>query len=523
MVTVDDNLPEPTNPVVDTTYGPVRGVDDGRVRVFKGVRYGAPPVGEWRWRAPQPPEPWTDVADATAYGGICPQPVLPALPLGSTARMDEDCLFLNVWAASGTDVGAAKPVMVWVHGGAYVYGAGSQPLYSGRALVENDDVIVVTVNYRLGALGWLDLSSFGTDDCRFDTNLGLRDVLAALHWVRANIAAFGGDPSRVTLFGESAGAGVVTTLLTSPAADGLFAAAIAQSSPVTSVYDGARARRNAELILDHLGIDYDDVDTWRDTPVEEIVAATAAIFESVPVNTPGTLGFAPIVDGDIVPDYPIQLARQGKSLPVPLLIGTNKDEAALFRWMKSPLMPITPDAIKSMFEGLAADQPGLQLPTEEQIGAAYAGMRAKAAGMGLARDVGFRMPSVWLAEGHSQVAPVYLYRFDWTTPMLRLLRIGATHATELPYVWGNLVLGPRDITFKLGGLKSGTAVSERMRARWLHFATDTKPNGGYGEPDWLPYQLSDRACLVIDKQDSVVNDIDHPIRAAFGTEVLSFR
>lgn len=520
-MTVDDDIA--ADLVVHTSYGPVRGSDDGRARVFKGVRYAAPPIGELRWRAPQPPAVWTEPADATAYGGICPQPVLPALPLGSTARMDEDCLFLNVWAPSETTAADSKPVMVWVHGGAYVYGSGSQPLYSGRALVEGSDVIVVTVNYRLGALGWLDLSSFSTDDCRFDTNLGLRDVLFALEWVRDNIAAFGGDPERVTLFGESAGAGVVTTLLTSPAAEGLFAGAIAQSSPVTSVYDGARARRTAEQLLDHIGIDSDDVATWRDTPVEEIVAATAAIFESVPVNVPGTIAFAPIVDGDIVPDYPAKLARDGKSLPVPLLIGTNKDEAALFRWMKSPLMPITPDAIREMFEGLAADQPGLQMPSEAQIGSAYSGLRVKAAGMGVARDVGFRMPTVWFAEGHSQVAPVYLYRFDWATPMLRLLRIGATHATELPYVWGNLVMGPRDITFKLGGLKTGTAVSQRMRARWLSFATGAKPSGGAGEPDWLPYQLTDRACLVIDKQDEVVNDVDESIRAAWGSEVLSFR
>jgi para-nitrobenzyl esterase len=241
------------------------------------------------------------------------------------------------------------------------------------------------------------------------------------------------------------------------------------------------------------------------------------------VQTPGTLAFAPIVDGDLVADYPVKLAREGRSHPVPLVIGTNKHEAALFRWMKSPLMPITPPAIRAMFAELATEQPGVQLPTEAQIGSAYAGLRVKARGMGVARDVGFRMPSVWLAEGHSTVAPVYLYRFDWATPMLNLMRIGATHATELPYVWGNLVQGPKDMTFRLGGLRTGTAVSARMRARWLNFATQATPIGLPGEPEWVPYYPADRACLIIDKHDEVVNDIDVHIRAAWGDEVLSFR
>jgi para-nitrobenzyl esterase len=150
-------------------------------------------------------------------------------------------------------------------------------------------------------------------------------------------------------------------------------------------------------------------------------------------------------------------------------------------------------------------------------------MRVKARGMGVACDLGFRMPSVWFAEGHSAVAPVYIYRFDWTTPMLRVLRIGATHAAELPYVFGNLVQGPKDITFRLGGLKTGNAVSERIRTRWLNFATHSKPTGPPGEPEWTSYQEADRVCLVIDKCDSVAHDIDMQIRAAWGSRPLNFR
>lgn len=508
-------------PVVETTYGPVRGVDDGTIKVWKGIRYAAAPVGALRWRAPQPPEPWRQVVEAARVGPACPQPTDPRIPLELGAPQGEDSLVLNVWAPSGTSPGAGKPVMVWVHGGAYVIGSSSQPLYHGKALTSAGDVVVVTFNYRLGPFGFLDLSSFGSRT--FDTNPGLRDVLFALHWVRDNIAAFGGDPDRVTLFGESAGGGIVTTLLTSPAAAGLFSAAIAQSSPATSVYDATRGRRLAEQMLDRLGIDHDEAHRLVDTPLPAILRAAKESFYEVPVQNPGTLAFAPIVDGDIVPDYPVALARQGKSHAVPLIIGTNEHEAALFRWMRSPLMPITPDAIKTMFDTLASEQPGLQLPSEADIISAYPRKRPKALGLHVARDVGFRMPSVWFADGHDTVAPVYLYRFDWSTRLLRLMRLGAAHATELPYVWGNLVAGPKDPTFKLGGLKDGKAVSQRMQRRWVNFASSGKPAAAAGEPVWRPYRADDRATLVIDKHDAVITDLDHELRLAWGDEVLNFR
>lgn len=507
-------------PVVDTAYGPVRGIDDGRVKAWKGIRYAAPPVGELRWRAPRPPARWTEPADASRVGPACPQPSDPRIPIDLGAPQGDDCLTLNVWASSDTAPGDGKPVMVWVHGGAYILGSSAQPLYDGWVMAAGGDVVVVSVNYRLGALGFLDLSPFSTAKATFETNLGLRDVLFALRWVRDNVAAFGGDPARVTLFGESAGAGVVTTLLASPAAAGLFSAAIAQSSPATSIYDATRSRVVAQRFLDAAGVR--DGDGLAGAPTAALLAASKRVFDEVPVTTPGTLAFAPIVDGDVVPDYPVAVARAGGTHRVPLIIGTNKHEAALFRFMKSPLMPITPDAIKAMFADIASEQPELQLPSEAQLGATYRG-RGKTPGMGVARDLGFRMPSIWMAEGHATVAPVYVYRFDWATPMLRLLRLGAAHATELPYVWGNLVAGRRDPTFKLGGMKTGAAVSERMRARWRNFAATGEPAGLAGDPAWPRYHRDDRATLVFDKADAVVHDPDRTVRAAWGDDVLSFR
>jgi para-nitrobenzyl esterase len=521
-VTADITPTDLTHPVVDTRYGPVRGVDDGTTKVWKGIRYAAAPVGELRWRAPQPPAPWTEPADATRFGPVCHQLTDPRIPIDLGAPQGDDCLTLNVWAPADAQPGDGKPVLVWVHGGAYVLGSSAQTLYDGAALAGDGDAIVVTINYRLGAFGFLDLSGFDAAGVTFDTNLGLRDVLSALEWVRDNIAAFGGAADRVTLFGESAGAGVVTTLLASPAAAGLFGAAIAQSSPATSVYSATRSRAMATRYLELLGLQPADAGRLAGAPTADLVAATKQLFNEVPERFPGTLAFAPFVDGDVVPDFPVTAAREGRTHAVPLIIGTNEHEAALFRFMKSPLMPITPEAITSMFAAISAEQPGLQIPTEAELGATYRG-RGKKPGMGVARDIGFRMPSLWFAEGHGAQAPTYVYRFDWATPLLRLLRLGGAHATELPYVWGNLVAGPKDPTFKLGGMRTGRAVSERMRTRWINFAATGEPRGGAADPVWAPWGDAGHPTLVIDKTDAVVPDLDGSVRRAWGDEVLSFR
>jgi len=511
-----------TDMIVETSHGPIRGFDDGQIKSWKGVRYAAPPTGERRWRSPVAPTPWADVADATSFGAVSPQPENAVIQLSPGAVHDEDCLSLNVWAASSVGTSAKKPVMVWIHGGAYMYGASSQPLFDGNSMVADEDVVLVTLNYRLGALGFLDLSAFSTPERQFDSNLALRDVLLALTWVQENIASFGGDPDQVTLFGESAGGGMVTTLLTVPAAAGLFSRAIAQSAPATSVYGTERAAHVADMFLTAAGISSGDSAALHALSADAIVSAGVAVFRDVPTQFPGTLAFAPVVDGDLVPDYPLQRARAGLSHPVPLIIGTNKDEAAMFKLMKSPLMPIKPDPIMAMFTDMASEQPQITMPSEAQVGTAYTGLSLKAKGMAVARDIGFRMPSLWLAEAHSAVAPVYVYRFDWATPVLKLLGIGATHATELPYLWGNLVSGPKDITFKLGGLKRGREISKRMQARWLAFAVSGSPAGKSGDPKWLPYTPAARSTLVLDKRDALVDDLDRDLRLAWGDEVLSF-
>ena len=502
-----------------TTSGPVRGESDGSVRWWKGIRYAAPPTGPLRWRAPRPPEAWTDVADATRFAPVPVQPVSPAIRIPEGVTQSEDCLFLNVWAPeAATDV--PQPVMVWVHGGAYIFGGTAQALYDGRSLVSSGEVVVVSVGYRLGALGFADLSRLSTATEVFDTNLALRDVILALEWVRDNIASFGGDPSRVTLFGESAGGGIVTTLMTSPATSGLFHRAIAESSPATSVYDQDRAERVTRELLVTVGADPDEPGGFRSIPADRLTAAAMTVYAATPVDEPGTLAFTPVVDGDIVPEHPVDVFARGGAHPVPLLIGTNHDETSLFTRMKSPLMPVSREAIEKMSADLREDRPDLDIPTDAEIQSAYAGLHLKKQGPAISRDLGFRMPTLWVVQGHAAVAPTYLYRFDWATPMLRVLGIGATHATELPYVWGNMQGGRKDITFRLGGMRAGHALSRRFQQRWIGFAVDGDPQAD-GAVTWEPYSAA-RATLVIDRVDRSVPDLDGDLRAAWGDEVLSF-
>jgi len=510
----------PDTAVVHTTHGPVRGTVDGPVEVWKGIRYAAAPTGALRFRAPVAPEPWTEVFVADRFGPVAPQSPMPGMPLGDDVRHDEDCLSLNVWSP-GTG-GDRRPVMVWIHGGAYFRGASSQPVFDGRALAEKGDVVVVTLNYRLGVFGFVDFSSLNTGRHRFDTNVALLDVISALRWVQANIAAFGGDPDCVTVFGESAGGGAVTTLLTIPAAKGLFHRAIAESSPATSVYDRERAAHVAQVFLDILGGADDPVERLLSAGTDELQAASDELFARIPAETPGTLAFGPVVDGDLVPDYPVNSFWNGTAARVPLLIGTNKDESSLFELMKSPLMPLDPDVIRGMFAEIAAEHPDVEFPDQARIESAYSGLVTRNDAMGLTRDFGFRLPTLWIVEAHSRYAPTWLYRFDYATPMLKALKIGATHATELPYVFGNIAHGAKEITYLLGGLSTARKVSERMQHRWLGFAKSGVPVGPDDEPTWDAYDPIGRAALVIDKQDRVVPDLDGPLRAAWGEQVIAF-
>lgn len=518
------DIPSGTTVCVSTPYGDVlgyrAGVGASHIFAWKAIPYAAPPVGEYRFRSPRPPQPWSGVLDGREFGAMAPQGRDSPVPMDPALPVSEDCLTLNVWAPRPD--GNLRPVLVWIHGGAYSLGSSAQSVYDGRNLSENGDAVVVTINYRLGAFGFLDLSSYSTDQHTFETNLGLRDQIAALAWVRECISAFGGDPEQVTVFGESSGGASITTLMVSPAAEGLFHRAIVQSAPATSVYGPERGAAMAARFLELVGVDPADIGELRDMHFNRLVAAGDTLCYEVPTRVPGTLGLSPVVDGDIVPRYPVAAFQKGLSHRIPLIIGTNHDEPSIFRFMKSPLMPITSDTVSEMFRAIAHDHADLPAYRIAEIMAAYPDRNKPAGAQAMARDAGFLMPSLWIADAHSRHSPTWMYRFDHATPMLKAARVGAGHATELPYVFGTFGTLNRDPTFWLGGRKPAMAVSARIQRRWLAFARYGVPAALDASKHWSPYTEESRATLVVDTTDVVVDDPDGDMRAAWGDRVLGF-
>ncbi|MDT7580896.1 MAG: para-nitrobenzyl esterase [Pseudonocardiales bacterium] len=483
-------------PVVDdlevrTTAGVVRGVAVGDdLRTWRGIPYAASTAGEGRFRAPRPPEPWTGVRETAAFGPVAPQPRGPrGVPGATRPSTSENCLSLNVVAPAGA---VDLPVMVWIHGGAFGFGSSAQQGYAGHELARAGDVVYVSINYRLGTLGFVDLTRYGTPQHPIESNLGIRDQVAALEWVRDNISAFGGDPGNVTVFGESAGGTSVTTLLALPAARGLFHRAIAQSPAAHLAYRPERCQQWGVQLVGLLGAEEKDAaDALLHASADDLVAAGSALDEWANVAAPGTRCFAPVVDGDFLPVHPADAAAAGTTHAVPLLIGTNDREATIFARTGSTLLPTTRERLDRMF---ALTDPAAR----DRVLAAYPG---RGSVVDVAGDHAFWWPSVQFADGHAAVAPTSLYRYDLAPRLLRLAGIGASHAMEMLPVFGE-VNGPvARVLTAVGGRAALRAVSARMQNHWTHFARHGTP-----APGWPAYDAEDRRTLIIDETDRVETD-----------------
>ncbi|RJP34987.1 MAG: carboxylesterase/lipase family protein [Actinobacteria bacterium] len=480
------------NTTVETAQGQVKGaVDDNGLYVFKGIPYAKPPEGDLRFKAPQPPEPWDDTFEALDFGPIAMQPTdeyeATELP------QSEDCLTLNIWTPGIDDAG--RPVMVWIHGGGWTNGSGRDPWYDGAAFAQRGDVVLVTINYRLGAFGWLYLGDIGSSGYAESGNLGLLDQAAALEWVRDNIAGFGGDPHKVTVFGESAGSMSVGCLLGMPAAKGLFQQAIEESGALNTLRNPAYAEGITQKLMAKAGVG--DVEGLLSLTSEELLQAEEDLMGDEFLTD--TL-FGPVVDGTVLPEPPLHAIANGSAAGIPLLIGTNLDEVRLWSLYIPGLLEFSIKADLQAMPWLKGAITG----TLEDIVASYESRRPEASegdiAMAIGTDILFRVPAIRLAEAQAKNQPrTWMYLFTWPSTVDEL---GSCHAVELPFVFNNL--GAEGVADILGG-DPPQELADMMQDTWIAFARNGDPNNVM-LPDWPSYEVGARATMQLDVQPLLVND-----------------
>jgi len=484
--------PDLAGVVVRTNAGPVEGrVTDG-IAAFKGIPFAAPPFGANRFRPPQPPEPWTEVRTAHEYGAVPPQP--PYLEpfrhlVGNPGISGKDCLNLNVWTP---DAGARDlPVMVWIPGGAFLRGSGAAPVYDGSRFAR-DGAVCVTTNYRLGADGFLWL------DDRVP-NRGLLDQLAALRWVQENISAFGGDAGNVTIFGESAGAFSIASLIAIRESSGLFRRAILQSGAGHHVISTGTAKRISAMLCELLGVPQ-TAEALAAIPLERFVQAQAELdLERIKNPDPGRWGevavngmlFEPVIDGAILRDRPIDAITRGEGSRLELMVGTTTEEWRFFVVPTGVINYIDEQRARGLAKRLGLDPENAVSRYRETSSPLTAGDVYAA----IITDFAFRIPAIRLAEAQLRSGGgVHMYEFAWPSPMFDG-QLGACHALEVGFVFDNLDQGG-----PMGGDHPPQPLADAMHRAWVNFAST-------GDPGWPRYDLSRRPVMRFDAQGgAVVND-----------------
>lgn len=478
------------DPVVRVTGGLVRGTSRSGITTFLGIPFAAPAVGPDRYRAPRSVQPWQGTRPATAYGPSAAQSPYPppmAAVLPSSVSPGDDYLNVNVWAPAD---GGRRPVMVWLHGGAFVRGANSLSVYDGSAFAR-DGIVLVSVNYRLGAPGFAVLDGA-------PTNLGLRDQIAALEWVRDNVAAFGGNADDVTVFGESAGGMSVATLMAAPAAKGLFHRAIVQSGGATAVCELDDARKVSAELAAHLGVSptADDFAALDPDLVTQAQTAVGLAMQgdpdperwgaSVMRSGLGIMSLFPVVDGDVVPDVPLTRLADGAAAQTPLLVGTTREEFRLFLVPTGAAAALTPARLS-----LLAARYGWPPNTVETYAANRPGSTPGDLACAALTDAGFRMPATRLAAAqHAAGGAVHSYELAWPTPVANL---GACHALDLAFVFDTLGAGS-----PIAGESAPASVAAEMHRAWVRFAL------GDG-PGWEPWTPEGGAVMTFDTPSRLVH------------------
>ncbi|MBC2652779.1 carboxylesterase/lipase family protein [Novosphingobium flavum] len=495
---------------VQTAQGRLRGKHEGKTKAFLGVPYAAPPVGPLRFRAPQPPKSWRGVRDAVTYGPPSIQNNRDHKAWVDPLPGSEDCLYLNVWVPDGKSPN--KPVMVWFHGGGYESGSGGLPLYNGAALADHGDVVVVTVNHRLSLMGYLWLGDVDPSYAS-DSTPGQQDLVASLKWVRDNIAAFGGDPNNVTIFGESGGGGKVSALLATPSAKGLFHKAIVQSGSQQKVYTRAEASEITKIALSAVDLKTPTAAALSALPNSALWTMMLAVGK-----LPG-LAFQPVVDGAFMPHQTWQDAAPPESLAVPMMIGVNADESVAFL----PDMRKEPKDDAEMRARFAGSMGGKAFTDEEwgRVIQRYRALLPNASRLDLlvAMSSDFWMRSSAQNQAEKKVkqggAPVFVYEFGWKTPCFG--GSWSLHGIEIPFVFGNLDYG---VAWDGEDSEASRAAADPKRDRfrlaaqtmsaWAAFAHSGNPSTP--EIPWPAFDLQRRATLVLDREIKVVDDLHHDRR-----------
>jgi para-nitrobenzyl esterase len=472
---------------VMTTHGPVAGYADGPLSVFLGIPYARPPVGDLRFAPPREPAPWDVLLQAVSFGPV-PMQGRDELEQASLFYQNEDCLTLNVWTPAAD--GKRRPVIFYIHGGGFIEGASSDPLYDGSAFARRGDVVFVSTNYRHGAFGFLYLDQFG-DEFKGSGNIGLQDQVAALKWVKANIEKFGGDPGSVTIMGESAGSISVSTLLAVPAAKGLFHKAIAESGAPNITRSQELAAKITKCMMKVAGVS--DVAGLRRLKPEQLLKAQLAMIDEA--GAEADVLFCPVIDGAVVPQDPFLAIAGGSAAGIPLLHGTNKDEYRYWIRYMEALRLVTPGMLLKAAPTVAANV----IPHQERIIAHYQkanpGAGSNGIAMIMATDVAFWIPHIRLAEAQAKHAKTWMYSFEWSAPVRDGL-YGSEHALELWFVFHNL--GAAGAGGFIGG-QPPVKLADIMNDAWIAFART-------GDPGWQAYDTEKRATMVFKEKCETVLD-----------------
>ncbi len=474
--------------IVEVKSGKIKGYTEDNLHIFKGIPYAEPPIGDLRFNAPQAKKPWDSTLDATKFGPCAFQGYTALEEVtGKLQPESEDCLTLNIWTPAIDD--EKRPVMFWIHGGAFIMGGSRAPIFDGSALAQRGNVVIVTINYRLGAFGYLYIPGV-------TANVGQLDQILALKWVHDNIARFGGDPDNITIFGESAGAYAVITLAAMPTAKGLFRRIIAQSMPTI---DPKVTKKPTKELMRALGIKSGDITALRKVAPEEIIKAQNEITKG------GGLAFRPLIDGETLPEHPLTVFKEGKCKNIDLMMGTNLHEAKLFTSLDPSTSKINDEKAIMLYLGMMginSENARNIINTYKKAREGIFSIEPKELLDSIVTDLMFRVATLQILEVQSIHQPnTYNYLFTWETSVNNG-QLGACHALELPFVFNTLEEPGMEVL--VGNAANTGDLCENMMDAWLSFAHSGNPNHD-GIPDWPTYDKKSRATLLFGKEFKIAN------------------